>query len=105
MRRGDVWWAEFAPPNPRRPVVLLSRDRAYSVRALITVAPITTRVRGILAEVALGPADGLPRPCVVNLDILTTIPKTDLLQLITQLRPAKMDEIDAAVHYALGLSG
>lgn len=60
MRRGDIWWAELPPPTGRRPVVLLSRDEAYAIRALVTVAPVTTRIRQIPAEVPLGPEDGLP---------------------------------------------
>ncbi|RPJ34838.1 MAG: type II toxin-antitoxin system PemK/MazF family toxin [Planctomycetaceae bacterium] len=54
MRRGEVWWADLPPPTGRRPVVLLSRDDAYAVRALVTVAPVTTRIRSIPAEVPLG---------------------------------------------------
>ena len=38
-------------PVGRRPVVLLSRDRAYAVRNAVTVAFLTTTVRGIAVEV------------------------------------------------------
>ena len=31
MMRGEVWWANLPPPIGRRPVLLLSRNRAYSV--------------------------------------------------------------------------
>lgn len=51
MKRGEVWWADLPPPAGRRPVVLLSRDEAYAIRALVIVAPVTTRVRSIPAEV------------------------------------------------------
>src|SRR5262249_20021588 len=61
MRRGELWWADLPAPAGRRPVVLLSRDEAYLVRRLVTVAPITTRVRRIPTEVALGPDAGLPK--------------------------------------------
>ena len=40
MKRGEVWWAELPPPTGRRPVVLLSRDEAYEVRALVIIAPV-----------------------------------------------------------------
>ena len=80
MQRGDVWWANLPPPSGRRPVVLLSRDEAYAARALVTVAPVTTRIRNIPVEVILGPQDGLPRRCVVNLDTITTISKANLLE-------------------------
>lgn len=66
MRRGEVWWANLDPPAGRRPALLLSRDDAYAVRLLVTIAPVTTRMRGIPVEVPLGPADGLDRPCAVQ---------------------------------------
>lgn len=103
MRQGEVWWANLAPPTGLRPVLLLSRDEAYAVRALITVAPITTRVRHIPSEVPLGPEDGLPRDCVANLDIITTIPKASLDGLAAALSPSKMRAVDTAIHFALGL--
>lgn len=103
MTRGDVWWAELPPPSGRRPVVLLSRNETYAVRRLLTVAPVTTRVRGIRSEVPLGPADGLPRPCAANLDTITTIPKSMLSAWLAHLSEAKLREVDDAVHFALGL--
>lgn len=58
MRHGEVWWAALPPPAGRMPVVLLSRNEAYAVRALVIVAPVTTRIRHIPTEVPLGPEDG-----------------------------------------------
>jgi mRNA interferase MazF len=103
MQRGDVWWAELPPPAKRRPVVLLSRNEAYAVRELVTVAPLTTRVRQIPSEVPLGRADGLPKACVVNLDTITTVPKRCLTARLTTLAPLKLAAIDRALRFALGL--
>jgi mRNA interferase MazF len=103
MRRGEVWWADLPLPAGRRPVLLLSRDAAYAVRNLVTVAPVTTRIRRIPSEVALGPEDGLPRRCVVNLDSITTIPKDSLASRLAALRPGKVLAVNAAVKYALAL--
>ena len=104
MRRGEVWWAELPAPAGRRPVVLLSRDEAYAVRDLVTVAPVTTRIRQVPTEVRLGAEDGLARPCVVNLDTITTIPKRTLSERITMLSPVKLASIEEALQFALGLS-
>jgi mRNA interferase MazF len=104
MHRGEVWWAALPPPLGRRPVVLLSRDEAYNVRAAVTVAEVTTKVRGIPVEVALGPEDGLPKVCVVNLDTIVTIRKEILVEKMTALSRAKMARIDKAVKFALALS-
>ena len=103
MRRGEVWWADLPAPAGRRPVVLLSRNEAYSVRELVTVAPITTRVRRIPTEVPLGPAEGLPKACVVNLDTITTIPRRTLTQLVRPLSPDKLAAMERALLFALGL--
>jgi mRNA interferase MazF len=102
MRRGDVWWADL-PSAGRRPVVLLSRNEAYAVRELVTVAPVTTRIRRIPTEVELDRADGLPKRCVANLDTITTIPRRRLTTQIARLAPAKVAAVDGALKFALGL--
>ena len=103
MRRGEVWWAELRPPAGPRPVLLLSRDEAYLVRRLVTVAPLTTRIRSIPVEVPLGPEDGLPKACVANLDSLVTIPRARLQRRIALLRPNKLRAVDEALRFALGM--
>ena len=52
MRRAEVWWAE-RPPGQRHPVLLLSWDAHGDWRDRVTVADITTHVRGLDAEVPL----------------------------------------------------
>jgi mRNA interferase MazF len=84
--------------------VLLSRDAAYRVRTAVTVAPVTRTVRDIPVEVPLDRADGLPVRCVVNLDDVTTIPKTLVVERISTLSAERMREIDEAVRFALDLS-
>lgn len=103
MKRGEVWWAELPSPVGRRPVVLLSRDEAYRVRELVTVAPVTTTVRRIPVEVLLGPEEGMLKACVVNLDTLVTIQKAHLTEFICLLKPRKIEEINAALKFALAI--
>jgi mRNA interferase MazF len=103
VKRGEIWWAELEPPAGRRPVLLLSRDEAYSVRDLVIVAPVTTRIRHIPSEVPLGPEDGLPKSCVVNLDTITTIAKAGLRERLTTLSADKRRAVDGALRFALGL--
>lgn len=102
MKRGEVWWAMA---DKRRPVVLLSLDEAYAVRALVLVAPVTTTVRGFSAEVKVGRAEGLPRPCVVNCDALTNLPKADLLERAGALSGARLRQLEEALKFVLGLDG
>ena len=104
MKRGDIWWAQLGAPAGYRPVVLLSRDAAYDRRELITIAPLTTRIRNLKSEVPLGRAEGLKKKCVANLDTITTIPKAVLDKKVTSLPRSKVHEIDEAIGFALGIS-
>ena len=98
-----MWWANLGEPAGRRPVVLLSRDEAYRIRANVTVAPVTTRIRNIPVEVSLGLEHGLPRPCVVNLDSLVTIARSRLEREIAKLDLETMTAIEDAIRFALAL--
>ena len=103
MRRGEVWWAHLPSPVGRRPVVLLSHDEAYAVRNAITVAEVTSTIRGIPVEVELGPEEGLPKKCVVNLDTIVTIRKDLLIGRIAILRDEKIEQINSAIKFALSI--
>lgn len=103
MLRGEIWWAELPAPAGRRPVVLLSRNEAYAVRNAVTVAPITSTIRGIPVEVLLGPEEGLPKRCAANLDTIVTIRKALLTERITALQQDKIDAIGDAIRFALAL--
>src|SRR5262245_53908089 len=105
MRRGDLYWAKFPPPVGRRPVVLVSREEAYAIKTRFTVIAVTSTVRGIPTEVRLGPAQGLPKVGVANADELVTVPVAILEERISTLTRAKLDEIDSALCFALGLPG
>lgn len=103
MKRGEIWWAELDAPAGLRPVLLLSRNEAYDFRDLITIAPLTTRIRHIRSEASLGTEDGLPKTCVTNLDVIQTIEKVRLKERLTTLSPNKIKAIEAALHFSLGL--
>jgi len=103
MRRGEVWWADLGPLSGKRPVVLLSREEAYAVRTAVSVAPLTRMIRNIPVEVPLDEKDGLPKPCVVNLDSIVTIPRRLLVSRITSLSADKLRLIREAIRFALNL--
>lgn len=104
MRRGEIWWAGLSAPAGRHPVLLMTRDDVLQVRAMVTVIPITSTMRGLAAEVKLGPADGLPKRCVANTDNIITISKQLLTDRITSLSDGKMIEVFLALKYALGFA-
>ncbi len=103
MRRGDVCWVAFPAPAGTRPAVLVSRNEAYAVRGRLTVVPLTQTVRGIPTELRLGLSDGLPKAGVANADEVVTVPKTLIGRRITSLQPERLEELDDALRFALGL--
>ena len=104
MKRGEIWWARMPLPAGRRPVVLVSRDSSYSVRASITVVEVSRTIRAIPTEVPLGKREGLPGRCAANADNLVTIPKTWLDTRIGPLSGQKLVALDAALRFALSLA-
>ena len=63
LERGEIRLYRFAPPDKERPVVILTRGSAIRYLSRVTVAPITSTVRGVPSEVPLGPDDGMKQPC------------------------------------------
>lgn len=66
--QGDVWWADTE--HKRRPVLIVSRSETAGRLNRLIVAPVTTTIRGIPTEIALGREEGLPRDCVASFDNL-----------------------------------
>jgi mRNA interferase MazF len=101
VTRGEVWIAEVG--RKRRPVLVLTRTEVIDVRALVTVAEITTSIRGIGAEVLLDPAAiSLERESAVNCDGLHTVPQAMLTHPVGQLDDTTMQRVCSALNYALG---
>jgi mRNA interferase MazF len=102
MKRGEIRWYRFHAPDKRRPVVVLTRDSVMDYLAEVTVAPITTSIRDIHSEVVIGPDDGVPRRCAINLDHVQTVSKDRLGGIIATLPEARMFEVRDALLFALG---
>jgi mRNA interferase MazF len=103
VRRGEIRWYTFKAPDKRRPVLILTRDSAIGFLNALTVAPITTTIRDIPSEVVLTPEDGLLTECAANMDNIQTVVKHRLGPMIAYLSPHKMEDVDQAIAFALGL--
>ena len=57
-----------------RPALVLTREAARTAMTKVTVAPITTTIKGLSSEVLVGSDNGLDRDCVVALDNVITVP-------------------------------
>jgi len=105
IARGDVRLYRFAPPDKERPVVVLTRDSALSYLATVTVAPITSTIRGVPSEVTLGDEDGMKAPSAINLHNVVTVLKERLGRRVAQLHSSRMSEICAALRFSVGCDG
>jgi mRNA interferase MazF len=101
VKRGEVWWAELPPPVGSRPVIILTRDAVLDNIGGIVVALVTRTVRQLPTEVALGSRQGLPVPCVANLDNILTVPRQRLMRLMGACDATKLDELNLAIKVAL----
>jgi mRNA interferase MazF len=101
LHRGDVWWANV-PGDKTRPVVVLTRERFVSRLDPVLVAPVTSRVRHIPTEVALGTDDGMPQACAVNFDNVFTLRRSRFERLLSRLTDERLHEICAAYRFAAG---
>jgi mRNA interferase MazF len=104
ITRGDIRLYRFPRPDKERPVVILTREGAVPYLSRVTVAPITSTIRGVPSEVRLSASDGVKAACAVNLYNLVTVPKEHLGRRVAVLSPERMGEICAALAFALGCS-
>lgn len=101
MTRGEVWLAQVG--RKTRPVLVLTRPEVIDVRHLVTVAEVTTTVRGLAAEVAFDhDRAGLDRASVVNCDGLHTVTRSSLGTFVGAVDDVTMTRVCRAVSYALG---
>jgi len=87
----------------RRPVLILTRELVRPHMARVTVAPITTTVRGLSTEVPVGAANGLDADGVVSCDNIVTVPASVLGPQIGVLLLGQEDALAAAIHAAFDL--
>ena len=101
MSRGDIYWLEL-PNEKRRPALVLTREQAIPVMNKVVIAFVTSKVRGIPTQIALGPEVGMPRNCAVSFDNVRTVPKALLTDRIASLSGPRMHEVCRALAIATG---
>ena len=102
IARGDIRLYQFAPRDKKRPVVVLTRDCAIAYLSTVTVAPITSTIRGVPSEVVLSEEDGMEAPCAVNLHNVVTVSQQRLGKRVARLSSSRMSGICAALRFSLG---
>ena len=100
-RRGELWLAQL---DKQRPVVVLTRDPLGRHLQSVIVGPVTSTVRGLSTEVAVGPEDGARVSSVVNLDNLQLLDRRRLVRRVGRVRSDTLRRICAAAAVAIGCS-
>jgi mRNA interferase MazF len=100
VKQGDIWWVDL-PDEKSRPYLVLTRERAIPVLHSVLVAPITTRVRGLAAELPVSRLEGMSTDSVANFDNVKTIRKTYLTRRLGELGAGRWPEVCAAMRAAI----
>jgi mRNA interferase MazF len=86
-----------------RPVLVLTRELVRPHLNTVTVAPITSTIRGLSTEVRVGARNGLSQESVVACDNITTIPIDALGEQIGLLLEDQEPSLTEAIHAAFDL--
>jgi mRNA interferase MazF len=96
----ELWWTDFDRAG-RRPALVLTRPEAAERVAHLLVAPATTTIRNLPSEVRLDVDDGVPRPCVLNMDTPELVPRHSLVDYIATLSAPRFADVCAAMARAI----
>jgi mRNA interferase MazF len=88
--RGEIWMLSLARPDKRRPVVVLTRPALIDVLQTVTVAAVTSTLRGSPTEVPVGTEEGLKSISCVNLCNIYTVRQAELRTFVGSLSAGKM---------------
>ncbi len=105
VERGEIRLCHFPAPDKPRPVLVLTRSSAIAYLTRVTIAPITSSIRGVPSEVVIGEEDGMKRPCAVNLHNVVTVARDRIGRRAAQLGDGRMREVCRALQFALGCDG
>jgi len=89
--------------DKRRPALILTREVVRPKINGITVAPITSAIRGLSTEVPVGSANGLDHDSVVSCDTVVTVDARDIGRHLGYLLPSQERELAAAIIAAYDL--
>ena len=86
-----------------RPALILTREIVRPHLSRVTIAPITSRVRGLTVEVPVGQSNGLDQDSVINCDNIGTIPTSAVVRQIGFLWSEQEPRLSEAIHAAFDL--
>jgi mRNA interferase MazF len=94
----------LATLDKTRPVLVLTREQVLPFLTSVTVAPVTSTIRGLSTEVPVGKANGLDRDSVVSCDNVTTVARARIGRLLGYLHPSQEAQLAHAIAAAYDLA-
>lgn len=110
MRRGDVWFATLPQHNVDhhsceagvRPVVIVSSNAGCRTSSVVTVCPLTTKIKPLTCNIDVSwSGDGRPNQVLTNQ--IVTIPKECLLYYKGFLSNREQKLVEDGICYSLQL--
>jgi mRNA interferase MazF len=102
LNRGEIWDVDW-PGYGTRPALIVTRQVAIPFLTNVTVAMVTSRVRGLPTEVAVGERQGLVCESVINCDNLLAVAKSALVRRRGAVGPVELAQLRSALQIALEL--
>lgn len=96
-----IVWARL---DKERNALVMTRRSVYDARNMITLAPITSTIRGLASEVRVGRRNGIHHESVALIDNVQAVPKADILRHVGYLWLEQEEELAVAVEYAYDLT-
>ncbi len=111
-QRGDIWFVELgchsgtSVQDGCRPAFIMSNDTANLHSGIVTVVPLTSKLKKSYLPTHVILADECPalEPSMVLGEQLTTVGKTSLKSYVGRISSKKVHEIEKAVEAHLGLA-
>jgi mRNA interferase MazF len=105
VARGEIWQFGFPKLDRRRPVLILTRDDMIGRLHTVTIAPLTSTIRGVPTEVVVGEDVGLKRPSAINFHHVASVPLEGLRSYVGTVSAETLERVRDALLFALGFGG
>jgi mRNA interferase MazF len=108
VNRGELYRVPHpSARNPKRARIFVVASRQVLIISrfsTVICAPIYSTHDGLSTQVLIGIDEGLKHDSSIHCDELVSLPKSVLTQFVGRLSPAKLQELNRALHIALDLA-